>query len=387
MTVRQFAGPLVGLIMALSACGSAVSAPAASSAAPASAPAKPSAAASAAAKPSAATSSAASAKPASSASGGAVASIAASDAPEKKNIQVGIAAPAGSGYTVERVAADGGYFAKHGLDVTVNTLSAATATQALISGQADIYQGGATAIGARLSGADVLYAAAMVDKNDQMLIGQKGITTFEQLKGKSVATTSPGAFGEIAMRKTAKEHNMTIGTDIKLLYHPTPAAALTTFYSGNADAFILSPPQSLDAKGKGYPVIDDYFQEGLRIIGPGMTVSGPFFKQNPKTVKAYLEGYLDGLKRTFDDPAYAKSLDVKYNQLSDPKLADGDYEEGVAQWNKDMSVNPVAIQVVLDALDDPKAKTANVKEFYDNTIIQQVNKEYGAKLFPNDIKS
>jgi ABC-type nitrate/sulfonate/bicarbonate transport system substrate-binding protein len=332
---------------------------------------------------------AASAKPAGSA--GAAASGPANTTgepkPEKSHLEVGIAAPAGSGYMVERVAADGGYFAKHGLDVTVNTLSASTATQALISAQADIYQGGATAIGARLSGADVLYAGAMVDKNDQMLIGQKGITTFEQLKGKSVATTSPGAFGEIAMRKSAKEHNMTIGTDIKLLYHPTPAAALTTFYSGNADAFILSPPQSLDAKGKGYPVIIDYFQQGLRIIGPGMTVSGPFFKQNPNTVRAYLEGYLDGLKRTFDDPAYAKSLDVKYNQLSDPKLADGDWEEGAAQWNKDMSVNPVAIQVVLDALEDPKAKAANVKDFFDNTIVQQVNKEYGSKLFPNDIKA
>jgi ABC-type nitrate/sulfonate/bicarbonate transport system substrate-binding protein len=361
---------LVALILALSACGSAAPTQQASTV-PASG---------------AAGSAAASAKPAGSAApAGPLA--AGEPKPEKTHLEVGIAAPAGSGYMVERVAADGGYFAKHGLDVTVNTLSASTATQALISGQADIYQGGATAIGARLSGADVLYAAAMVDRNDQMLIGQKGITTFEQLKGKSVATTSPGAFGEIAMRKSAKEHNMTIGTDIKLLYHPTPAAALTTFYSGNADAFILSPPQTLDAKSKGYPVIIDYFQQGLRIIGPGMTVSGPFLQQNPNTVRAYLEGYLDALKRTFDDPAYAKSLDVKYNQLQDPKLADGDYEEGVAQWNKDMTVNPQAIQTVLDALDDPKAKAANVKDFYDNTIIQQVNKEYGSKLFPNDIKA
>src|SRR5207248_7725559 len=128
----------------------------------------------------------------------------------KSHLEVGIAAPAGSGYMVLRVAADGGYFAKHGLDVTVNQLSAATATTALISGQADIYQGGATAIGARLAGADVIYIAATVDKNDQMLIGQKGITTWEQLKGKSVATTSPGAFGEIAMRKTAKERGLEI---------------------------------------------------------------------------------------------------------------------------------------------------------------------------------
>ncbi|HLG73495.1 MAG TPA: ABC transporter substrate-binding protein [Chloroflexota bacterium] len=389
---KTTAGFILSAALLLSACGgsaasSPASSPGASSAAAqtvASGAASKPAAASASTKPAAAGSGATSAKPAGS---GAASAAATGGAPEKTKLQVGIAAPAGSGYMVLRVAADGGYFAKHGLDVTVNTLSASTATQALISGQADMYQGGATAIGARLKGADLIYIAATVDKNDQMLIGQKGITTWDQLKGKKVATTSPGAFGEIAMRKTAKERGLTIGTDIQLLYHPTPAAALTTFYSGNADAFILSPPQSIDAKDKGYPVIIDYYKEGLRIIGPGMVVSGPFYRGNPNTIKAYLEGYLDGLKRALDDPAYAKSLDMKYNQLTDPKLADGDYEEGLQQWNKDMTVNPEAIQVVLDAIDDPAAKTAKTSDFYDNTAIEQVNKEYGSKLFPNDIKA
>jgi NitT/TauT family transport system substrate-binding protein len=305
---------------------------------------------------------------------------------EKAKLEVGIAAPAGSGYMVLRVANDGGYFAKHGLDVTINTLSASTATQALISGKADIYQGGATAIAARLAGADVLYVAATVDKNNQMLIGQKGITTVEALKGKSVATTSPGAFGEIAMRKTAKEHGMDLEKDIKLLFHPTPQAAMTTFLSGNSDAMILSPPQTLDAKDRGYPVIVDYYKQGLRIIGPGIVMASDFYRQNPNTVVAYFEGYLDGLKRAIEDPAYAKQLDIKYNQLTDPKLADGDYQDGLGIWNKNMAIDPVAIQVVLDALSDPKAKTANAKDFYDNTIIQQVNREYASKLFPGEIK-
>jgi NitT/TauT family transport system substrate-binding protein len=373
---RHLLALVLTLVMALSACGSAASpAPASSAASSVAAAAKPSAAAA---------SAPVSGKPA--ASGSVAATAGNEPKPEKAHLEVGIAAPAGSGYMVLRVAADGGYFAKHGLDVTVNQLSAATATTALISGQADIYQGGATAIGARLAGADVIYIAATVDKNDQMLIGQKGITSWDQLKGKSVATTSPGAFGEIAMRKTAKERGLEIEKDIKLLFHPTPAAALTTFYSGNADAFILSPPQSLDAKAKGYPVIIDYFKEGLRIIGPGIVMSGPFYRQNPNTVTAYLEGYLDGLKRAYDDPAYAKQLDTKYNQLSDPKLADGDYEEGLQVWNKDLTVNPIAIQVVLDALSDPKAKTAKIDEFYDNTVIQKVNRDYGSKLFPGDVK-
>jgi len=334
-----------------------------------------------AATPSAAPSSV-SAKPAASASG------AAAPALEKAHLEVAIAAPAGT-YTPLLVARDGGYFKKHGLDVNIIVVSASVATQGLISGKIDIYEGGTAAIAGHLAGADIIYAAANVDKSNLMLIGQKGITTVEGLKGKGVSTTSPGAFGEIAMRKTAKEHGMQVGTDVKMLFHPTPAAALTTFLTqpDAAGGLIITPPENIDAVDRGYPVIVDYLKEGLRLIGPGVSLTRDFYTKNPNTVKAYLESYLDGLKRSLDDPAYAKQLDGKYNKTTNQKLIDGDYQTGLQVWNKDMTINPAAIQVVLDATDDPKAKTAKPSEFYDNTLIQQVNREYGSKLFPNDIKA
>ena len=95
--------------------------------------------------------------------------------------------------------------------------------------QVDIYQGGTATIHANVGGSDLIYIAASVDRSTLVLFGQKGMTSFEGLRGKSVATTSVGAFGEIAMRKTAKERGMEIGKDIKLLYHKGPPDALSTF--------------------------------------------------------------------------------------------------------------------------------------------------------------
>src|SRR6185369_12814007 len=75
--------------------------------------------------------------------------------PEKSHLEVAIAAW-GATAIPTAVALDGGYFAKHGLDVNISVLTAATSVQALISGQVDIYQGGATAIGGNLAGADII---------------------------------------------------------------------------------------------------------------------------------------------------------------------------------------------------------------------------------------
>ena len=150
--------------------------------------------------------------------------------PEKAQLQVGTA---GSGTTSLPlfVALDAGYFARRGLNVTVGQVGATVAVQGVISGTLDIYQGGTAAIAANLAGSDIIYVAAAVDKNSLILFGQKGVTSFEALRGKSIATTFPGAFGEIAVRMTARKHGLEVGKDIKLLYHRSPAEVFRLFWS------------------------------------------------------------------------------------------------------------------------------------------------------------
>ena len=215
--------------------------------------------------------------------------------PEKNRLEVAIAAT-GPLYLPVLLANEAGYFSQRGVTVNLSTLSATASAQALLSGQIDIYQGGAATIHANVGGSDVIYIAASVDRSTLMLFGQKGLTTFQNLRGKSVATTSVGAFGEIAMRKAAKEHGMEIGKDIKLLYHKGPPDALSTFLLGNADGVIITPPQTEMARSKGYPVIVDFYETGLKIIGPGTGVARAFVQKYPNTLKIFLMGYLDGIK-------------------------------------------------------------------------------------------
>jgi archaellum component FlaG (FlaF/FlaG flagellin family) len=96
--------------------------------------------------------------------------------------------------------------------------------------------------------------------------------------------------------------------------------------------------------------------------------------------------YLDGLKRAIDDEAYAKQIESKFTKISDPKILNENYQQGLRVWNKDMTVDPAAIRVVLDDSSDPKAKSADPKRFYNNSLIEAVNREYASKLFPGEVK-
>lgn len=305
--------------------------------------------------------------------------------PEKNRLEIAIAAT-GPLYLPLLVAHEAGYFTKRGVTLNITTLSATASAQALISGQIDMYQGGAAIIHANVAGTDLIYIASAVDRSTLVLFGQKGLSTFEGLRGKSVATTSVGAFGEIALRKTAKELGMEIGRDIKLLYHKGPPEALATFLMGNADGLIVTPPQSTMARNKGFPVVADYYERKLKIVGPGSGVARSFMKKNPNTLKIFLMGYLDGVKRAVDDPAYTHKIDAQYSKVSDPKLLEESYQDGLRVWNKDMTVDPEAIKVVLEQSTVFKAGELDPKRFFDNSLIREVNRDYGAKLFPGEIK-
>jgi ABC-type nitrate/sulfonate/bicarbonate transport system substrate-binding protein len=313
-------------------------------------------------------------------------SNAADPKPEKNSLEVAIAAY-GPLYLPLLVAHEAGYFSKRGVNLHITQLSATASAQALISGKVDIYQGGASTIHANVGGSDLIYIAAAVDRSTLILFGQKGFTTFESLRGKAVATTSVGAFGEIALRKTAKERGLEIGKDIKLLYHKGPPEALTTFVLGNADGLIVTPPQSEMARSKGFPVIIDYYERGLKIIGPGTGLARWFVKKNPNTLKIFLMGYLDGVKRSIDDPAFAVKVEAQYTKVSDRKLLEQSYQEGLKVWNKDMTVDPEAIKLVLEQSSVPKTGELDPKRFFDNSLIREVNRDYGSMLFPGEIKA
>ena len=304
---------------------------------------------------------------------------------EKDRLEIAIAAWGPT--TIPLLAAhEGGYFAKRGLSVGITAVSASAAVQGLISGRVDLYQGGAAAIAGRLGGADIIYIAAPVDRSSLILFGKKDITSFEEFRGKAIATTSPGAFGEIAVRMTAKKYNLEVGKDFKFVFHRAPGEALATFLVGNADGLVITPPQTEMAKQKGYPAVIDYHKDGLKIIGPGMAVMREFAQKHQNLLKAYMMGYLDGLRRAIDDEPFAIKLNAKYAKLSDAKILKENYQQGLAVWNKDMSVDIGAIRNVLENSADPRAKSADARQFYDNSLIEAVNREHAAKLFPGEVK-
>src|SRR5215467_776002 len=112
--------------------------------------------------------------------------------PEKTEITIALPQPSGAPIPIF-LAHDAGIFKKYGLNAKIQILNSAVSVQAIISGDAGIFAGGATLSNARLRGAPFKFFGATTQQYVFQMYGAKEITNVQQLKGKTVAATTPRA--------------------------------------------------------------------------------------------------------------------------------------------------------------------------------------------------
>ncbi len=158
------------------------------------------------------------------------------------------------------VAQDFGFFAAEGLEVkTVFIRGGPTAMAALLGGGVDYtFVAGVAAVRAIAQNAPMIIVSGMQPYMDYTLIGAKGISGVNELKGKIVGVTGPGGVAEFASVEGLAKKGLVRDRDYKILYgvgnSPARAQALE---SGKIHASPFSFLERLELERKGYPSLFD----------------------------------------------------------------------------------------------------------------------------------
>jgi ABC-type nitrate/sulfonate/bicarbonate transport system substrate-binding protein len=123
--------------------------------------------------------------------------------PEKSDAVVTDAQPSGA-FTPIRLAYEAGLFKKHGLNATLQLLNPQVSAQAVISEEADFYTDGPDLINARLHGGQVKNFGGTMQQLVFQIWGAKEIKSIQDLKGKSVAASTPRAALDTATREALR---------------------------------------------------------------------------------------------------------------------------------------------------------------------------------------
>jgi NitT/TauT family transport system substrate-binding protein len=243
------------------------------------------------------------------------------------------------------VAQDFGFFAAEGLEVkTVFIRGGPTAMAALVGGGVDYtFVAGVAAVRAIAQNAPMLIVSGMQPYMDYTLIGAKGLSTVNDLKGKVVGVTGPGGVAEFAAVEGLAKKGLVRDRDYQVLYgvgnSPARAQALE---SRKIQASPFSFLERLELEKKGFPML---FDIGEAIPGfPFVVIASGKQKidNDPDGIVALLRAINRGLdflkksrervaesvinKNTFGDPAMVRRVINQFADLYSTSISRKDIE-------------------------------------------------------------
>jgi NitT/TauT family transport system substrate-binding protein len=295
--------------------------------------------------------------------------------PEKTDVVVTYAQPSGA-FTPIWVAYDAGLFKKHGLNATLQLLTPQVSAQAVVAEEADFYTDGPDLINARLRGAQVKYFAGTMQQLVFQMWAAKNIKAVEDLKGRTVAASTPRAALDTATREALKKHGLTPDKDVQILYVQSVPAILSSVVGGKTAAGTLSAPNTLKAKESGLNLLVDIGKLNIPAFQVAYGTTEKYLKNYPNTVFAFLKAIAEGVALSHKDAALAKKTIGKYAKIEEAALIDGTYEAFAPYWALSLAVRPEAIRAqfaYLDAKEFPKAKNADPRQFYDNAFVEALS--------------
>ena len=296
--------------------------------------------------------------------------------PEKSDVVVTYAQPSGA-FTPIWVAYEAGLFKKYGLNASLQLLTPQVSAQAVVSEEADFYTDGPDLINARLRGGQVKYFGGTMQQLVFEIWGAKDIKSIKDLKGKTIAASTPRAALDTATREALKRNGLVPDKDVQILYVQSVPAILSSVLGGKTSAGTLSAPNTLKAKEAGLNLLVDVGKLNIPAFQVAYGTTEKYLKNNPNTVYAFLKATAEGVVLSRKDPGVAKKAIAKYGKIDDPPTIDGTYEAFAPYWAMSLAIRPEAIRAQFDYLDEkefPNAKNADPKDFFDNSFVDALAK-------------
>jgi NitT/TauT family transport system substrate-binding protein len=258
-----------------------------------------------------------------------------------------------------------GAFEKHGLTAELVYISSGgIATAALLGGGLDMALPASNAVVlAALAGAPLIAVASQTDRPGLVLWAQTEITKIADLQGKTLGITRPGSLTHFLTLAALKSN----GLEGKVKLQPfggTPEVA-TAFNAGMIAGSLSGsrpgPKAHALIRQLGVP-----FSQGL------LVVKKEYYKDSPKTVEAMVRAYVEGVAALRTKKEFGLSVLRKYMRGRPENLVNEDYNSFLEYVITVPRVNPAVIQTVLDWA---ARSDVPVESFFDNTIVDRMEKE------------
>jgi len=291
---------------------------------------------------------------------------------------VGIAGPA-INMIYSFTAKDAGLFRKYGIDPRLVVFDAGSIlAQAALSGDVQIsVTSGPVTIASRSQGADTIIIASCVNTPPYSLVVAKGITKWDQLRGKRIAISRFGSGTDTSLRLVLKRFGLDPAKDLTILQVGTQPSRFQALVAGVIDATIISPPLDLTAKKQGFLILVNIAELGIPYPQQSIETTDRFARENPRMVKNFLKGFMEGVHYAATHKDETKKTITKYLKTTDPEILEATYQSYLQVTNQDGYPNLEGVRNAMDEVAQrvPAVMNKKPEDFVNTRFLKELEKE------------
>ena len=262
---------------------------------------------------------------------------------------------------------------RYGVDVKpIYIAGGAILTHSLIAGDVTIALTGGAVVGAILGGADLTYIGIGLSTYGFTVYAKPEIKDINDLRGKVFGVITKGASSDHAAIALFKRYGIRYGQDVQILYFARQGDLLASLQKGIISGGVFSSPTTVMAKRLGFKKLVDIASFKYPYPHNAIATRKSFIRQNPEAIKGFLKAYLASVKIIHQQPEVAKKALRDFLGSKDPEMIDDSYESLKDLFLKVPYMPDEAIRTVLSLSDNPKAATAEPKDFYDNGLLKEL---------------
>ena len=248
----------------------------------------------------------------------------------------------------------------------------ATLTHSLIAGDVDIALTGGAVVGAVLGGADLTYVGIGLSTYAFTVYARPEIKDVNDLRGKVFGVITKGASSDHAAIALFKRYGLREGQDVQVLYFARQGDLLAASQRWIVSGGVFSSPTTVMAKRLGFKKLVDIASFKYPYPHNAIATRKSLIRQSPEVIKGFLKAYIAAVKIIHEQPEIAKKALADFLRTKDPEMLEESYGSVADLFLKVPYMPEEAIRTVLSLSDHPKAASADPKDFYDNSLLKEL---------------
>jgi NitT/TauT family transport system substrate-binding protein len=275
------------------------------------------------------------------------------------------------------VAKEIGAFEKYGIDAKLTFVEGGNKSAAgLISGQIQFgLVAGSNVLESNAAGADIVGLMSLAQRLTDTIVGGKGVSTANDLKGGAVASNEPGGEADYATRYAMEQLGLKPDVDVQVRQVGGETTRVAALVSGSVKAAFMDISLVPDMEKQGFKVLYNFLDGNLAFAKTAFATTRAYLTKNPSIVEAAVKAMLEGV-------AYEKNHKEETLKIAG-KYSDTQNVQAFAyQYDVYAKALPYVPKVVADGYKtiqgwakDAKVKALDPTKQYDNSILEKLEKE------------